>query len=109
MKNNEGFFLAEAIFAVLLLTLVMLVSFPLLYHTYQERQAIEQKKEALSLLQNALLKWQAAPNDDMLPAVPATRPYVLDWKKATEHEAKLCVHWPGLHHEEYRLCSEGKK
>lgn len=109
MKNNEGFFLTEAIFSVLLLTLAMLIAFPVLYHTYQERQVIEQKEEALSLLQNALLNWQAAPNGGMLPDAPLPDPYILDWKKNTDHEAKLCVHWPGLHHKENQLCSEVKK
>ncbi|RYL90988.1 type II secretion system protein [Sporolactobacillus sp. THM7-4] len=106
LTGEKGVFLSEAVFSLLILTTVMLLSFPLLVHTYRERQFLQQKNEAVSVLRYHLLQWKTA--DPTFSAPITTTDFRLEWVKKDDHTAYLCVQWSAPDRDQ-KLCSEAKK
>ncbi|MET1247683.1 type II secretion system protein [Sporolactobacillus sp. STCC-11] len=90
-RDDRGIFLTEAMVAISILTLLMLVAMPILMQTYRERQMLKQKNEALSLLRYHLLSWKT---ESPLLSEPATRtPFQIEWIERDDHSAYLSVAW----------------
>jgi type II secretory pathway component PulJ len=90
-RDDRGIFLTEAMVAISLFTLLLIVTMPILTQTYRERQMLRQKNEALSLLRYHLLSWKT---ESPLLSEPATRtPFQIEWIERNDHSAYLSVTW----------------
>lgn len=106
LQDERGIFLTEAMIAISILTLLMIVVMPILMHTYQERQIIRQKNEAISLLRYHLLSWKKG--DSILTEPNTSTSFQIEWIEKNDLSAYLSVNWEygGRTH---RLSGEAKK
>ncbi|RYM02196.1 type II secretion system protein [Sporolactobacillus sp. THM7-7] len=105
-RAERGIFLSEAMFSVLILSTVMLLSFPILIHTYRERLILQQKAEAVSVLRYHLSQWESGDQTFDPPNVHTA--FTLEWVKKNDREADLCVRWSEASRDE-KLCGEARK
>jgi type II secretory pathway pseudopilin PulG len=90
-RDDRGIFLTEAMVAISLFTLLLIVTMPILAQTYHERQMLRQKNEALSLLRYHLLSWKT---ESTILSEPTTQtPFQTKWMERNDHSAYLSITW----------------
>ncbi|GEB76692.1 hypothetical protein SINU_07155 [Sporolactobacillus inulinus CASD] len=77
--------------ALSILSLLLIVSMPILTHVSYERQIIKQKHEAIRMLQHELLLWRR--NDNASLNTEQDTDFQFEWIEKKEHSAYLSVHW----------------
>lgn len=109
LRNNKGFFLAEAMVALLIITIVFSVSFPSLYKIQMEKMAIKETNQAINILQEQLIYWRIGQSSKPLQVFKDGQIYHLTWHdRAASHEA-LCIYWKGSSQRNMSRCAEGAK
>ncbi|QAA22793.1 hypothetical protein [Sporolactobacillus terrae] len=89
--------------ALSILSILLIVSMPILAHVYDERQIIKQKHEAIRMLQHQLLLWRR--NDNASLNAEQDTDFQFEWIERKEHSAYLSVHWT-YRGRTYRLTGE---
>lgn len=104
--GDRGIFLTEVMVSICMLTLVILITIPVLTHVYQERIMLQKKNEAIRLLRYHLMQWKA--DSLTFPENQADPAFSLHWEKKTDHSAVLSVSWSDGKHR-FIVRSEARK
>ncbi|MCO7126834.1 hypothetical protein NIE88_13765 [Sporolactobacillus shoreicorticis] len=105
-QDERGLFLPEAMTALAILTLLILIATPLLVHVDQERQLVKQNHEAVSLLRYHLMSWKS---DGAISDKPETsQDFHIKWIEKNEHSVCISISWNYKGHM-HKVIGEAKK
>ncbi|MBH0160133.1 MULTISPECIES: hypothetical protein [Fictibacillus] len=106
LKNNNGYLLIEAMFGVLLISVVFSICLPFLYISYQEQQTSEQLLYAMTEADHAAAMRSITRHetDEREWLVDGTE-YKLKTRKGVTDEYKTCISFRGSNKKEYTACA----
>ncbi|GGH79694.1 prepilin-type N-terminal cleavage/methylation domain-containing protein [Pullulanibacillus pueri] len=105
-RYEKGFTLLETLIALVVITVCSSFLIPIYMHTLQERQAIVQEEEALSVLNNALNHWISDPSKHPSIVKQSGMSFHLNWDIRGD-DGKVCVMWQSQIKRGRELCGEG--
>lgn len=110
LRNCKGFSILEAIGALSILLVVMLIMVPIMMKIYEERSILDYKKEALVLLHNETetYLYDNGYETTHKEIVTGKRTYLLTLV-GEDALVRLCVHWEVSWNKKGKVCSYAKK
>ncbi|MGA4719438.1 hypothetical protein [Fictibacillus nanhaiensis] len=106
LQNNKGYLLIEAMFSLLLISVVFSICLPFIYISYQEQRTSEQLLYAMTEADHA------AGMRSMSQLMPDERywidngiEYQLLTRKGVTNEYETCISFRGSNQKEYKTCA----
>jgi type II secretory pathway pseudopilin PulG len=106
LQNNKGYLLIEAMFSLLLISVVFSICLPFIYISYQEQRTSEQLLYAMTEADHA------AGMRSMSQLMPDERywvdngiEYKLLTRKGVTNEYETCISFRGSNQKEYKTCA----
>lgn len=106
LQNNKGYLLIEAMFSLLLISVVFSICLPFIYISYQEQRTSEQLLYAMTEADHA------AGMRSMSPLMFEERywidngiEYQLLTRKGVTNEYETCISFRGSNQKEYKTCA----